>query len=126
MRAEHSVLGKRWIYDGAGDPVYAVALASAILGNTGQAEELVEVDGGLERREPAMAIASTAAAGTTVPAVGTVQHVVDGDPTLITTDTVELAVRRRLDAGAALSGAALTGTWPGQATPIPLATATLR
>lgn len=122
--AEHSTLGKRWIYDGTGDPVYAAALASAILGNTGQAEEFVAGDHGLERREPTMGIASTATAATTVPTVGTVRRVDGGDPTLITTDTVELAVRRRLDAGTAVTGAALTGTWPGQATPVPLATAT--
>lgn len=121
--SEHSVLGKRWIYDGTGDPVYAAALASAILGNTGQAEQFTKVDGGLERREPTMAISSSAT-GTEVPAVGAVRRVVDGDPTLITTDTVELTVHRRLGTGPA--GAALTGTWPGQATPVPLATATLR
>lgn len=119
--AEHSTLGKRWIYDGTGDPVYAAALASAILGNTGQAEEFVEGDDGLERRELSMDIASTAAAR--VPEVGPLLRVFDGDPTIITTDTVELVVRRRLDA--APTGVGLTGTWPGQATPVQLATATL-
>ncbi len=131
--ADHSVLGKRWIYDGAGDPVYAAALASAILGNTGQAEEFTEVDGGLEPREPSMAIAGSATggttAGTTVPAVNAVQRVTEDDPTVITTDSVELAVRRRLDdgtGGAGLTGTTLTGTWPGQTTPVTLAAATLR
>jgi hypothetical protein len=40
--SEHSVLGRRWIYDACGDPVYAAALAGVILAGTGQAEELVE------------------------------------------------------------------------------------
>jgi hypothetical protein len=129
--AEHSVLGKRWIYDGSGDPVYAAALASAILGNTGQAEQFTQVDGRLERSELSMTIASSATEGTKVPAVGAIQRVVEGDPTLIVTDTVELAVLRRLETGtgltgAVLTGAVLTGAWPGQATPMPLASATLR
>jgi hypothetical protein len=124
--AEHSVLGKRWIYDGTGDPVYAAALASAILGNTGQAEEYMEGDDGLQRRQLSMDIASDAAAGTSVPAVGSVLHVADGDPTVVTTDTVELAIHRRLDTAAAGAGTVLTGTWPGQATPVPLATASGR
>jgi hypothetical protein len=124
--AEHSALGKRWIYDGAGDPVYAAALASAILGNTGQAEQLMKVDGRLEHRKLDMSIASSATEGTKVPVVGTIQRVVGGDPTLIVTDTVELAVIRRLEADTGLTGAVLTGAWSGQATPMPLASATLR
>jgi hypothetical protein len=124
--AEHSTLGRRWIYDGTGDPVYAAALASAILGNTGQADEFMQTDNGLVPRELTMDIASTAttAATTAVPTVGAVLRVVDGDPTVVTADTVELTVHRRLDA--TRPGAGLTGTWPGQSTPVPLATATLR
>jgi hypothetical protein len=124
--AEHSVLGKRWIYDGAGDPVYAAALASAILGNTGQAEQFVQVDGRLERRELNMSIAGSATGGAKAPDVGTIQRVVGGDPTLMVTDTVELAVIRRLEGDTGLTGAVLTGAWSGQAAPIPLASATLR
>jgi hypothetical protein len=123
---EHSVLGKRWVYDAPGDPVYAAVLASAVLGNTGQAEEFVDVDGVLERREPDMALVGGAAGDADVPVVGAIERVVEGDPTLIVTDTVELTVRRRLDTGAGLTGAALTGTWSGQQTPVPLASATLR
>lgn len=124
--AEHSVLGKRWIYDGVGDPVYAAAMASAVLGNTGQAEQLVQVDDRLEPREFTMSIASNATEGATVPAVGAVQRVVEDDPTLIVTDTVELAVIRRLEAGTRPAGTVLTGVWPGQTTPMPLASATIR
>lgn len=124
--AEHSVLGERWIYDGTGDPVYAAALASAILGNTGQAEQFTQVDDRLEPREPDMTIASNATAVATVPAVGAVQHVVVDDPTLVVTDTVELTVVRRLDTGTELTGVVLTGSWPGQTTPVTLASATFR
>ncbi|MET8337542.1 hypothetical protein ABZV14_28590 [Streptosporangium canum] len=124
--AEHSVLGKRWIYDGSGDPVYAAALASAVLGNTGQTEQFTRVDGRLERRELDMSIAGSATEGAKVPAMGAIERVVEGEPTLIVTDTVELAVIRRPGGGTGLTGAVLTGAWPGQATPMPLATATLR
>jgi len=122
--SEHSVLGKRWVYDGTGDPVYAAALASAVLGNTGQADQFIQVDDGLERREPSMAIASGAAGE--VPAVSAVHRVVEDDPTSIVTDTVELTVVRRLEPGVRLTGVVLTGTWPGQGTPAPLAAASLR
>ncbi|MGC5016308.1 CG0192-related protein [Streptosporangium sp. DT93] len=141
--AEHSVLGRRWIYDGPGDPAYAAALASAILDDTGQAEQVVAgVDGRLERREPDMSIASGtggavggtaggmvmgtvrgAAGGVKAAAAGAIRRVVEGDPTLIVTDTVELDVVRRLDAGTGLTGAVLTGSWPGRAAAVPLAAA---
>ena len=50
-----------------------------------------------------------------------------GDPTVILTDSVELAVRRRLDGGdSGSSGATLTGTWSGQPVPVPLAYASPR
>jgi hypothetical protein len=121
---EHSVLGKRWAYDGTGDPVYATALASAILRKTGQAEQLVQSGDRLEPRALSMTIASDVSTPTEAPAVGAIQRVVDGEPTLVVTDTVELTVVRRL--GTALTGTVLSGTWPGQATSLPLASATLR
>ncbi len=49
---EHSVLGKRWVYDGAGDPVYLLTVASVALAGAGQAELVVEVDGELVKQEP--------------------------------------------------------------------------
>lgn len=122
----HSVLGPRWVYDACGDPVYAATLANAILGKTGQAEEFVEVDGGLERREPTMTVTSVGAQPADVPAVGSLRRVVDDDPTLVVMDSVELAVVRRLDGSNGLAGVALTGTWSGQPDPLPLAYASLR
>src|SRR5690349_6499081 len=54
--AEHGTLGKRWVYDACGDPVYAAALARVILGGEGQAEEYFEDDGQRVYREPSMTI----------------------------------------------------------------------
>jgi maltokinase-like protein len=124
--AEHSALGKRWIYDGAGDPVYVAALASAILANTGQAEQFIQVGDRLEPRQLDMSIASDAPDNASVPAIGAIQQVSEGDLTLIVTDTVELAIVRRLDATPELPGTVLTATWPDQSTPTPLASALVK
>jgi hypothetical protein len=70
-----------------------------------------------------MSIAGNAAADAAVPTVGAIQKVVDTDPTVITTDTVELVIVRRLDTTADLTGTVLTGTWSGQDAPITLASA---
>jgi hypothetical protein len=124
--SEHSVLGERWIYDAAGDPIYAEALTSAILGNTGQAEQLVLIEGRLEPRALTMDIASTAAEGASAPAVHQIERVEDVDPTLVVTDAVVLSVVRRLGDAVALSGTVLTGTWEGQSDPVRLASASIR
>jgi hypothetical protein len=123
------VLGRRWVYDACGDPVYAAALATAILTGAGQAEEFVDVDGQLVRRQPAMAVTGSGADGAEVPTVKAVRRVVDEDPTLIVTDSVELAVVRVVDGTGAVDGDAvdgggsppagptLTGTWQGRSAP---------
>jgi Maltokinase N-terminal cap domain len=118
---EHSVLGKRWVYDACGDPVYAAALASAILGRTGQAEEFVDVDGELKRREPGMLVTGSGDGRADVPAVTAIDRVMDGNPTLISTDSVELSVVRIVDTDSFPAGANLTGTWTGQPSPALLA-----
>lgn len=121
--AEHSVLGRRWVYDACGDPVYVTALADAVFGRVAQADEFIDVDGELRRRERSMSVARTGATGG--PPAGSLRRVVDGDPTLIVTDTVELAVVRRLPGADGGAGAALMATWDGQADPLPLARATV-
>ncbi|MFE9917159.1 hypothetical protein ACFYPG_18610 [Micromonospora sp. NPDC005553] len=123
---EHSVLGRRWVYDGCVDPVYAAALAHAILTGSGQAEQYFEVDGRREVREPTVTVVVDGAAAQ-VPAVGAVRRVVDEDRTLIATDTVELVVVRRPGAGAdGSTGGTLSGRWDGQPTTVPLAYARMR
>ncbi|WP_412543075.1 hypothetical protein R8Z50_11505 [Longispora sp. K20-0274] len=116
---EHSVLGTRWVYDGCADPVYAAALATAILTGAGQVAEFVDVDGRLEPRELSMAIHATGAGRP--PVVEGIDAVTDADLTVITTSGLELTVVRRLDGEPGLTGATLSGTWAGQATPVVLA-----
>jgi len=64
---QHSVLGQRWVYDGAGDPAYLTAVATAVLTGGGQAELFVETEGELVRREPTAVVRGTGAGGTRVP-----------------------------------------------------------
>ncbi|GGO24683.1 CG0192-related protein [Micromonospora parathelypteridis] len=119
---EHSVLGPRWVYDGCADPVYAAALAHAVLAGGGQAEQYFEVDGRREVREPAMTVVVSGAGDADVPPAGAVRRVVDGDVTVIDTDSLELVVIRRPGAGAdGGAGATLSGSWAGQPTTVPLA-----
>ncbi|MEV4119836.1 hypothetical protein [Micromonospora sp. NPDC049645] len=119
---EHSVLGRRWVYDGCVDPVYAAALAQAIFTGSGQAEQYFEVDGRREVREPTVTVVVDGAVDHDAPAAGNVRRVVDEDHTVIDTDTVELVVVRRPDAGAdGSTGATLKGRWDGQSTTVPLA-----
>jgi hypothetical protein len=129
--SQHSVLGPRWIYDACGDPVYAGVLATAIITGAGGAEEVEHVDGQQRRREPGMAVRGSGTADTDAPPFAPIAHVEDGDPTLILTDSVGLAVHRVLEAAAgghdpAAGGhdpgpAVLTGTWRGQTDPLVLA-----
>ncbi|MCC3297721.1 CG0192-related protein [Arthrobacter caoxuetaonis] len=51
---EHSVLGRRWVYDACGDPVYVAAFAAAVIDGVGQARQYIEEDG--VRRELAQSI----------------------------------------------------------------------
>ncbi|MEV1331366.1 hypothetical protein AB0J20_17525 [Micromonospora costi] len=123
---EHSVLGRRWVYDACADPVYAAALTQAVLAGTGQAEEYFEVDGRREYRAPSMAIATDGGQPVDVPPVDAVDRVEDGDPTRIAAGPVDLTVVRRLGEHVILPGHRLTGSWEGQAAALPLAYATLR
>jgi hypothetical protein len=122
---EHSVLGRRWVYDACGDPVYAATLSRVIHSGGTQAEEFFEVDGKRETRAPGMVVSGSGTGDAPVPAAGTVRRVVDEDPTVIVTDEVELAVLRRLGTRERVSGPVLTGTWDGGSLPLPLAYAVL-
>ena len=99
---EHSVLGQRWVYDACSDPVYVAALSAVIRGETTQAEEIVEVDGRTERREPTAVVA---AGGGKVSSGG------------------GLRVCRVVDTEVRAGDApCLVGTWEGQVEPAVLAT----
>lgn len=122
---QHSVLGRRWVYDACGDPVYAAALARTISTGAGEAEEWVQADGEVRRREPTASVRGSGTDDAGLATVGRVVAVDDADPTIVRTEAVELAVRRVLDGTGSAPGAAdglsLTGTWAGVPGPVLLA-----
>lgn len=121
--AEHTLLGHRWVYDACGDPVYAAALAHAVLTGAGQADLIADVDGRgrLERRDPLMTVTGSGTAGADVPAAGPIRRVAGDDPTVVETDSLTLTVVRRPPGTAVPPGATLAATWPDQPTPATLA-----
>jgi hypothetical protein len=119
---QHSVLGKRWIYDACADPVYAAALAATILTGQAQAEELSEVDGRLEAIAGSVHVESTGTLEARVPSVCSAVPVTADGVTTIQTGELDLSVFRVLNLDGRIFGArTLTGTWEEQTSPVQLA-----
>lgn len=113
---EHSVLGSRWVYDAAADPVFVATALEAIRSGGRQAELHLRLADGTEVvREP-----ETTARGDGDEAVAShdpalaVCAVDAADRTVVTGGGVEVTVMRRLGA-AAPDGPALTGSFAGGA-----------
>ncbi len=71
---DHSVLGRRWVYDGPADPVYVVALVEAVLNGGTEVEQVLEhPDGTREVRPPTVTVAGSGVPGSPVPAVDEVE-----------------------------------------------------
>jgi hypothetical protein len=106
---DHSVLGKRWVYDACGDPVGVSALLTAI--TTGGHEAALEMEQGGEivTFDPTCRVvgSGTATAGVSVDAVTVVDH---GDPTVVRAGAHELVVARVLGPGVT-GRETLTATW---------------
>ncbi|OZM78566.1 hypothetical protein [Pseudonocardia sp. MH-G8] len=119
---QHSRLGRRWVYDGCADPVYAAALAAAILTGGRQAEEWVEKDTGRELRAATAQVTGSGRPGTAVPVIHTATATDGATATTIDASGREFVVLRSLDATASPDGApTLVGTWPGRGEPSLLA-----
>jgi hypothetical protein len=127
---QHSVLGDRWVYDGVGDPVYLLTVASAAICGDGQAELYVEIDGELERREPTARVvgSGTSDAPLSLPSVDDVTARTEHGLTLVETASLHIIVARVVD-GRSLqhprfpadgTEGVLAGTWTGQPDPQPL------
>jgi hypothetical protein len=106
---DHSVLGKRWVYDGCGDPVWAETLTTAILTGGTQAQMVIERDGELVDVPPRMQVRGSGATGAELPGVWSVQAVHDDGPvTIVSAGPVTIALPRVV--GTPVSGfATLTG-----------------
>lgn len=129
---EHSVLGKRWVYDGTGDPVYLMTTAAAALSGSHQAALFVDVDGQRVERDPTARVSGSGSdpADVALPAVQDISSRDEGPVTVVETPTNVLVIRRVLDGsamerpvsctGSVSDQAMLTGTWSGVAQPQPL------
>jgi hypothetical protein len=108
--AEHSVLGRRWVYDACSDPVWATALATTVLTGGTQVEEFVDVDGRLESRAPTATVHGSGGPGTPVDPIDAVSCRDAGPTTIVGSEHFELVVVRVI--GAEAPGEhTLTGSW---------------
>ena len=108
---EHSVLGRRWVYDGCADPVWVTALAHVVLTGGTQAEEFVDQgDGRLEPRPPTATVRGSGTSDLPATAIDSPTCRDDGPTTLIRAGGLELVVVRMI--GAPVAGEhTLTGRW---------------
>jgi hypothetical protein len=124
---EHSVLGTRWTYDAATDPVAVTVLADLLDGRVAQAREMLETDGGRSEREPSVRVRvatdrtggaarvtdAGAAADTGTSGTVTRSHATG---TTIETGGRTLELRRVLDGmWEPAGGTVLLGSWDGAA-----------
>lgn len=122
---EHSVLGKRWVYDAAGDPCYAEALTAAVLTGQAQAKHVLDVDGKLETMPESVVVAATGPFESGLPAVTSVTAHDTSGGTVVRAGEAELLVKRKLDIpGLPAPARALTGAWDAQPGAVILAVAT--
>jgi hypothetical protein len=125
---EHSVLGKRWVYDGCSDAVYANALARAILTGGEQADLEVQTDDGPLLREPTTRVVGSGNPAAAVAPVDSVTWSDEDTTTVIVAGAVKLVVLRVIghDYRALADSDSLAGVWPGQDDPAVLAVASPR
>ncbi|KQQ00026.1 MULTISPECIES: CG0192-related protein [unclassified Rathayibacter] len=110
----HSVLGERWVYDAAGDPVAVAAFATAIRTGGVQAEIEIEIDGVMLRRDPTATVRGTGSASAPTPVPPAIATRSDERSTRIEAGGFVLTLRRVLD-DAPADGEALVGIWSGSA-----------
>jgi hypothetical protein len=117
---QHSVLGERWVYDACGDPVYVLALATAILSGGRQADLEIATDNGPKRWEATTRVAGSGTPGSVIPPITSISFTDEGTTTVIVAGRLELAVLRVIDSDRDKvlgdDTESLMGTWPGHDT----------
>jgi hypothetical protein len=117
---DHSVLGRRWVYDGMADPVAVQTLLTAILTGGHEAELTMEENGELVRFDPTCRVSGSGSSAAVVRA-GAVAVVDPGDPTVTRAGDLELVLARVV--GTVVTGdATLTAQW-GDHAPVVVAAA---
>lgn len=118
---EHSVLGTRWTYDAAGDPVYAQTLAFAIANGEHEAEQYLDVDG-VRTVIPGTAHVQGSGGGASMPPVASVTSTTTGNTTTVSTDSFTLYLARVVDEQLPTDAAeTLAGTWGDREASVTLA-----
>lgn len=116
----HTTLGDRWVYDACHDPVYVSTLTTTILTGGREADLYEATDAGLIQEVVTTHVRGSGSSSTAqVPELQAPVVTHDGATTRISAG-VALTLLRRPTRGTA--GSMLTGTWPGQETPLLLAT----
>ena len=77
------MLGTRWVYDAATDPVWAGAVAAAVLRGGTQVEEVLHVDGRREPREPSAYVSGSGTPAPRSPSVTEVTARDEGPTTVV-------------------------------------------
>ena len=118
---EHSVLGRRWVYDATGDPVYLAAVVAAAFTGAIQAEEYFEMDGEKVVRESTAHVVGSGHPGASVPSsAGPVSTRHEFGTTVVDAGDLRIIIARALDTTVAPNAGAqesLVGTWADQADP---------
>ena len=117
---EHGVLGTRWVYTGASDPVFRAVLAAAIAqGGAGETLKLVDASGNETEGETSVRVAGTGAPSAAVPEMWAATVAVDGTDAVPSTGFAKLIVHQVVgtadasaDGGADRAGElTLRGAW---------------
>ena len=123
---EHSVLGRRWVYDATADPVYLGELAAAILTDKPQAVETLAAAGG-GVLPATVQLASTGTPATSdagLPDLRCGFPATTGVITNVPCGAVNFAILRELDTtGTVQHEHSLSARWDGQEVPVLLAAA---
>ena len=91
---DHSVLGRRWVYDGCGDAVWAATLVETISTGGRQAQMFIEQDGRRVDVPPRMQVRGSGS-DDSAPRVGSIDRVSDeGAVTVVAAGDVVIAVAR--------------------------------
>ncbi|KQV69932.1 hypothetical protein ASC64_09055 [Nocardioides sp. Root122] len=110
---DHSVLGRRWVYDACGDPVWATTLVAAIRTGGAQSPMYFEQDGERIDIPARVEVRGSGSADSTEPVAAVDSVSDDGDITTVAADATRIALARvvgtPLGEGEQLSGTIVDG-----------------
>ncbi|APF40838.1 CG0192-related protein [Neomicrococcus aestuarii] len=121
---DHSVLGRRWVYDAVGDPVYVAELAKALLAGYPQVKQAVEENGKLVPLPESVHLVHTGTTEASIPDITQLEIDTVEGVTSIHTGELKLSINRVLEPVTSPTAQGfLTATWDGQDTPVLVAVA---